>query len=49
VDISVHAGSKKKSYQKPQLEVYGNLGDITQRLGNSGASDNSPSAKHTGA
>jgi hypothetical protein len=33
------SGSLKKTYSKPELQVYGNLKDITQSLGVTGAMD----------
>jgi hypothetical protein len=39
VDTSVCAGSKKKAYEKPRLEVYGDLEAITQTAGDTGTSD----------
>ena len=39
MDTSVDADRKKKAYEKPQLEVYGNLGDITQKIGCTGTFD----------
>ena len=36
----------KKSYQQPELQVYGDLRDITQTLGNMGAKDGGSGKTH---
>ena len=41
-DKAAQAGGKaKKAYNPPKLEVFGNLGDITQGVGKSGKADGS--------
>jgi hypothetical protein len=39
VNDAAHTNSGKKAYQKPQLEVFGNLGDITQTVSATGTGD----------
>ena len=38
-DCSVSKELTKKPYQKPRLEVYGRLGEITRALGTMGKTD----------
>jgi len=41
-----HATKIKKSYQQPQLQVYGDLRNITQAVGNMGGSDGGTPPMH---
>jgi hypothetical protein len=38
-----HPESQPKSYSKPTLTIYGNIHDLTQSVGGTGASDGGPS------
>jgi hypothetical protein len=38
---------QKRTYVKPKLEVYGELGQITESVGKSGASEGGPPNKQT--